>query len=261
MSEAKQPKPVPASGGKLPFALAPPAEPRGQRGRDGFVSPAQAQQERDLQVTMAAPLTPPLSPEADPQFLAQRGLQILAEGRRAKDALKDFTEALALDPSLSLAHYGMGSFYITQNRYDDALAELDEAISLNPLDAMAWFSRGELHRLAQRYPQALTDLDEAIRLDGSHETAFRGRAEVHCSQGNFAEAIADLQEALEVEPSLRELVELRTQDIEAHIKAEEVRGLIEAGIAHMGQGEDDAAVADFQEATRIDPDCAEAVSR
>ena len=88
--------------------------------------------------------------------LQSRGLQILAEGRRAKDALKDFTEALALDPSLSLAHYGMGSFYITQNRYDDALAELDEAISLNPLDAMAWFSRGELHRLAQRYPQCST---------------------------------------------------------------------------------------------------------
>ena len=259
--------PAPPKGGKgphdsklgfarTPTTIAPPSQLR----PDGFVTPAQAVQERDLQVAMASPLTPPQSPESDPQFLAQRGLGILAEGRRNKDALKDFNEAITLDPQLSIAYYGRGSYYISQERYEDALAELDEAIALNPLDAMAWFSRGEVHRMQQRYAQALQDLDEAIRLDSSHETAFRGRAEVHTAQGHYAEAIADLQEALEVEPSLRELVEHRIEDIELQIKDEQVKNLIESGVKYMQQGQDEDALTDFVEATRIDPDCAEAYS-
>jgi tetratricopeptide (TPR) repeat protein len=255
------PPPATPSGGtklmRTPAAIAP--AHRAQRD-SGFVTPAQAVQERDLQVAMASPLTPPQSPESDPQFLAQRGLGILAEGRRNKDALKDFNEAIALDPQLSIAYYGRGSYYISQERYEDALAELDEAIALNPLDAMAWISRGEVHRMQKAHPEALRDLDEAIRLDSSHEMAFRGRAEVHCAQGHYAEAIADLQEALEVEPSLHELVEHRIEDIELQIKDEQVKNLIESGVAYMQQGRDEDALADFIEATRIDPECAEAFS-
>jgi tetratricopeptide (TPR) repeat protein len=252
--------PAAAPGSKLmrtPAAIAP---PRCAVVESGFVTPSQAVQERDLQVAMASPLTPPQSPDLDPQFLAQRGLGILAEGRRNKDALKDFNEAIELDPQLSIAYYGRGSYYISQERYDDALAELDEAIALNPLDAMAWFSRGEVHRMQKSFPEALRDMDEAIRLDSSHETAFRGRAEVHCAQGHYAEAISDLQEALEVEPSLHELVEHRIEDIELQIKDEQVKNLIESGVAYMQQGQDEDALADFIEATRIDPECAEAFS-
>lgn len=252
--------PAAAPGSKLmrtPAAIAPPHRPVQE---SGFVTPSQAVQERDLQVAMASPLTPPQSPEVDPQFLAQRGLGILAEGRRNKDALRDFNEAIALDPQLSLAYYGRGSYYISLERYDDALAELDEAIALNPLDAMAWFSRGEVHRMQKHYPEALRDMDETIRLDSSHETAFRGRAEIHCAQGNYAEAISDLQEALEVEPSLHELVEHRIEDIELQIKDEQVKNLIESGVAYMQQGQDEDALGDFIEATRIDPECAEAFS-
>ena len=90
---------------RTPAAIAPPHRPVQE---SGFVTPSQAVQERDLQVAMASPLTPPQSPEVDPQFLAQRGLGILAEGRRNKDALRDFNEAIALDPQLSLAYYGRG---------------------------------------------------------------------------------------------------------------------------------------------------------
>lgn len=260
MAMPSRPAPPP-SGSKLmrtPAAIAPPQVRGGIA--SGFVTPSQAVQERDLQVAMASPLTPPQSPDLDPQFLAQRGLGILAEGRRNKDALKDFNEAIALDPQLSIAYYGRGSYYISQKRYDDALVELDEAIALNPLDAMAWFSRGEVHRMQKHYPEALRDMDEAIRLDSSHETAFRGRAEVHCAQGHYAEAISDLQEALEIEPSLHELVEHRIEDIELQIKDEQVKNLIESGVAYMQQGQDEDALADFIEATRIDPECAEAFS-
>eukprot|EP01051_Picozoa_sp_SAG22_P007289 SAG22_NODE_507_length_9623_cov_11.699286_4_plen_688_part_00 len=192
--------------------------------------------------------------------LAKLGLAVLADGRRSKDALRDLDEAVRVDPGCALAYYGRGSYYISQERYDDALAEMDKAIQHNELDAMARFSRGEIFRMQKRYKNALRDLDEAIRLDPLHETACRGRAEVHRAEGRFAEAIADLQRALDIEPSLHDLVEQRIEDIEEQIKDEQVKTLIENGVAHMQQGDDEAALKAFTDATKVKPDCAEAYS-
>jgi tetratricopeptide (TPR) repeat protein len=180
--------------------------------------------------------------------------------RRNKDALKDFDEAIRLDPTLSIAYYGRGSYYISQERYDDALEEMNAAIKYNELDAMAYFSRGEIFRMQKRYKNALRDLTEAIQLDPLHETACRGRAEVHRAEGRYAEAIADLQKALDIEPSLHELVEQRIEDIEDQIKDEQVKTLIESGVSQMQQGNDERALEDFTQATEIKPECAEAFS-
>jgi|EP01049_Picozoa_sp_SAG25_P000163 Tfp pilus assembly protein PilF len=238
----------------------------------GFTVAAERQQEHDISVAMAAPLAPPSDSSDDAAtatYLAQRGLGTLAEGGvggagggrpSAKDALRDFDEATKLDPTLSMAYYGRGSYYISLEQYEEAAQQLDEAVRLNALDAMAWFSRGEVHRILGRHQLALRDLDEAIRLDAGNETAFRGRAEVHIADGHFAEAITDLQEALDIEPSLHDLAARRIADIECQIKDAQVKGLIEAGVAFMQLGKDTEALARLHEAVEVRPDCAEAYS-
>ena len=55
-----------------------------------------------------------------------------------KAAISACTTAVALNPNLATAHYGLGGALAYSGRYEDGIVELDEAIRLSPRDPMLW---------------------------------------------------------------------------------------------------------------------------
>ena len=81
--------------------------------------------------------------------------------------------------------------------YDKAIRDYDEAIRLNPKNALAFNNRGIVRRVLKEYDKAIRDYDEAIRLDPKCAVAFINRGALLLSSRR-PKASADFQSAIDV---------------------------------------------------------------
>ena len=86
-------------------------------------------------------------------------------------AIKEFTEAIRLDPTNALAYFKRGNVYIDKNEYDLAIKDYSEAIRLNPNLACAYNNRGYVYAKKKEYDLAIGDCTEAVRLDPEYKRA------------------------------------------------------------------------------------------
>ena len=81
-----------------------------------------------------------------------RGMALRAQGDLA-GALKDFTEAISLDPNSARAFANHGSALFAQRDFDGAIADFDQAIKLDPNDASAFMKRGSAYEAKGDFDQ------------------------------------------------------------------------------------------------------------
>jgi len=102
-------------------------------------------------------------------------------------AIKEFTEAIRLDPTNALAYFKRGNVYIDKNEYDLAIKDYSEAIRLDPNLACAYNNRGYVYAKKKEYDLAIGDCTEAVRLDpeynwkGKHDLALEDLKRAHDS--------------------------------------------------------------------------------
>src|SRR5262249_34813334 len=75
-----------------------------------------------------------------------------------------------------------GLALIWMEEYDKALKDYDEAIRLDPRNARGFIGRGNVWWFKKEYDKALKDYDEAIRLDPRNARGFIGRGNVWWSK-------------------------------------------------------------------------------
>src|SRR5216683_658015 len=93
------------------------------------------------------------------------------------NAIKDFTQAIDLDPKYTLAYLGRADSWNSKKKSDQALADLDKVITLAPNQptgyndrAMVWMDKGA-------FDQAIADLDRAISIDANNWRSYSSRGE------------------------------------------------------------------------------------
>ena len=74
-----------------------------------------------------------------------------AEGDGAA-AERNFGHALALDPKLDRAWYGLGLVLIRQHRYDEAAAALKRNTELQPMSPYGWYQLARVH-MDRKHPE------------------------------------------------------------------------------------------------------------
>jgi superkiller protein 3 len=74
--------------------------------------------------------------QADPNSAIQVN-PLLNDETRLSQAIAAYQKAIALNPNLPEAHYGLGNALAAQNRLRDAIAAYQRALQLNPKDAIA----------------------------------------------------------------------------------------------------------------------------
>jgi|SRR5882672_377296 len=129
-----------------------------------------------------------------------RGFAYLQAGRYP-DALRDFEQAMALNPRDPNAYVGRGTLFARTGSYDRALADYGKAIEIDPEYAEAYAKRCFTKMLLDRPRDALHDCEKATALDPRHRDAQTNLGVVYAALNRPAEAEASYRRALDIEPS------------------------------------------------------------
>lgn len=119
---------------------------------------------------------------------------------KLEDALRDYSQALALNPRYLAALNNRAHTLMRLGRYKDAVKDLDDAIALWPDFRLAILNRAISLRNIGRYEQALADADRAIALDDADIGAHRERGVIKGQMGDLGEAIRSFSRAIEIDP-------------------------------------------------------------
>ena len=170
----------------------------------------------------------------EPQGVAYalRGLAYLDRGDIPR-AIADLTQAVALAPEFAPAYQNRGNAWYARGNYGQAMADYDTTIRLDPSSASPFVNRATLRRDLGNTDGALEDFAKAISLNPRNAGAYSGRGELYMRQHNMARAISDLDQAIRLSPSAAAYM-LRAQ-------------------AREEAGNLDQALADYRDASRLDP--------
>jgi tetratricopeptide (TPR) repeat protein len=206
----------------------------------------------------------------DARFYFDRGLTSHKNGKY-DNAIKDFDEAIRLDPIYAEAFLSRGLAWRFKFDYELAIHDYNEAIRINPNLMHAYLLRGHVWRAKNDYKgskNAINDYDEAIRLDPNCADAFLFRGFAWSDQKDYDNAIQDYNEAIRINPNDARAFNFRgyawshKKDYDNAIKDfdESIRRnpndagtFYSRGQAWRDKGHNGKATKDFDEASRLDP--------
>ena len=148
-------------------------------------------------------------------------------------AIKDYDEAIKLDPRASRAFTNRGAAYKKLGRNEQALADESEAIKLDPLVPEYFDNRGLSYADNGDYDRAIADYNEAIRL-APQANFLTNRGDSYQFKGELDRAIADYDRALKLNPGFYKAYNNR-------------------GAAFRRKGDLERAIADYEQALRVNP--------
>lgn len=125
----------------------------------------------------------------------------LAEGERYAAAVRDYTNALQIEPANTDALNARARIHAMTGELQKAMDDCEQSIFIRPtIEALsirgdAWLAMGNLD-------QAIDDFESAQRMDEVIADAYRRRAEQHSSKGNQTAAEEDLKAATRIEDAL-----------------------------------------------------------
>ena len=102
--------------------------------------------------------------------------------------------------------------------YSKAMKDFDEAIRLDPTSAVAYIERGEawLWGYSKPYPKELKDFDEAIRLEPDNAGWYTLRGIAWSDVKDYDKAITDLKEAIRLNPPDQSYVDVAFTSTDDH---------------------------------------------
>ena len=158
----------------------------------------------------------------------ERALQLVTDGLRRMDAeLGPGTQTL----HRSVLRYNRAQLLARIGPPEDAVREYDEAIRVDPHHSEYYFDRAALHRRMGREDLALADYDAAIRLSPPYPETHYNRGELLLEAGELERSVADFDRVLDLDPDFvdayvnRASALLELEDVEAAARD------VEAGLA------------------------------
>ena len=156
-----------------------------------------------------------------------------------------------------------GIKHLGNKNYDEAIKEYNEAIRLDPKNAKAYNGRGVIYQMKGQYDQAIKEFNEAIRLDPNDSWAYAARGGTYLTKGQYAQAVLDTKRALVLNPN-DELAKSVLQKISGgdttrtgiqntNSAREKAQAALERGREHFGNRNYDQAISEYTEAIRLDP--------
>ena len=131
-----------------------------------------------------------------------RGLSLQKIGK-FQLALYDFNSANLINPSYQPAFSAAGSLLVRMKKYRLALGKLDAAITLNSKSVSDRFERGRVKFLLKRYTDAIFEYNAIIALSPKSYRAYTARAIIYSAMGQKVSASRDFRQALVIKPNYR----------------------------------------------------------
>ncbi|MBA4421393.1 MAG: hypothetical protein C0391_09620 [Anaerolinea sp.] len=149
-------------------------------------------------------------------------------------ALREYNQAIQLDPKYVYAYNNRGNVYYDKGDLDAALREYNQAIQLDPKDVYAYFNRGIVYKAKGDLDAALREYNQAIQLDPKYVYAYNNRGVVYYDKGDLDAALREYNQAIQLDPK--------------YVYAYNNRGNV-----YKAKGDLDAALRDCNKTLEIDP--------
>jgi len=175
----------------------------------------------------------------EPNFHCHLGLALKGQGK-LDEALRDFDQAIRLEPAFAEAHNSRATVLQALGRRDQAVAAFDVAVALKPAFVEAHNNRGVVLAELGRLVEALASYEKALAIDPRHFRAHNNRGIALASLDRWDEALESYDRALALKPDYGE--------------AHNNRGNVLRRLHRL-----DEAVASFQRALAGNPNFSEAL--
>lgn len=145
-------------------------------------------------------------PDVEAQAYLSRGM-IRQDTDRLKEAFTDYSEAIAIDSTLSEKNQNLGKAYanrgmifLSLNEHQRALDDLTVAVERDPGNGSAHGQIGLLLSLGGYHEEAIRQLDFAIELEPTEASHYRNRGGARLVTGQLEGALSDLDMAIDMGP-------------------------------------------------------------
>ncbi len=172
----------------------------------------------------------------DPQFLAAytAAADALARANRKDAAKVAFDRAVKQFPNNPLVYNNRGMFFQQTSQPEKAVADLTRSIELDPNYFFAYTNRGVTLMLLDNPEAAENDFAASLRINPQQPMVYGLRGTARVAAGKFDDAIADHRKALEMVPN--------------HPSA-----ITDLGFAQFFAGRYQEAVRSFEKALEVNP--------
>lgn len=143
-------------------------------------------------------------PSGDAASHVTAGQAALDAGDLAK-AEQEYGDAVALDPKLARAHFGLGNVYVRLDRLPEAEKSFQAAIAIDPKLAAALANLGVVYYQMGQLPQAEAAFEAALRVEPDDAASLYLLSAVRLQQNNLVEAEKLLIKARDLKPDLPEI--------------------------------------------------------
>lgn len=152
-------------------------------------------------------------------------------------ALKDFTQAITLDPKSPTGYYDRGVVYGNLEKDDLAILDYSKVISLDSKFTDAYFNRALAYERQGKHDLAISDLNSVIELMPDHVCGHIRRGMIYYERKSYDAALNDLSYVL-----------VNHADFERSFALYAIRALI-----YEKKGKYDLAIADYDRLVILDP--------
>ena len=139
------------------------------------------------------------------RFLTARAAA-LGELQRYDEALRDYNEALRLDPQSVIAMTNRAVTFLKLGELDAATQDLERALLLDPNHGVARLNRGNILNLRNESDSAVREITRALEslpIGPEQGAAHLSRGNAHLMLGNYREAIGDFSVAAKCYPDTK----------------------------------------------------------
>jgi tetratricopeptide (TPR) repeat protein len=105
------------------------------------------------------------------------------------------------DEQIAVAYVDRGDAYDQSGNYDEAIKNYDQALQLQPDYAAAFNNRGSAQLSKKEYDRAIRDFSEAIRLSPDSGAFYRNRGAAYLDGAEFEKASDDFGHAVQLDPT------------------------------------------------------------
>ena len=203
--------------------------------REGFKISTQSEQQTNSKSTVPTVSNSNFSqnlPTNHPAFMLLKTGNVHMKHGDFTAAIKDFSDALILNPSYAGAYNARGMANRKMKDFQSALQDYNSALKLHNNLAAAYNNRGVIFMEIRQFEAALKDFDKALDLEPQNSYGYSNRAVAYNYMRDFNKSISESTRAVEINPHLPEAYVVR-------------------GIAKIQIGANQAATLDFDVAESL----------